>query len=193
MRQIRESGLEAFLRGLGEFGRALPLLTLGTCALSERRIVANKYQKLLAHHEAGHAVAMYELGYEVPFATVVGSEQDAGHVRTPFVAGNPVLDVVIVRAAGAAAEDIFHEKAGTGLRFIHSGLYPLDLEACRELLDQPPVYFESSKEPLELWWWIEALDLAKDLLLGKWVAVESIADQLQSHKTLDAEQIAALL
>jgi hypothetical protein len=108
------------------------------------------YKDLLAYHEAGHVVVMHAMGYESPGVSVLGSEEDGPYVTNGFAVGDPVLDLMVTLAAGAAAEDLYHESQGTGMRFYTSGICLTDFNQVADLMGEEAWGVEAPEQLIEV-------------------------------------------
>jgi hypothetical protein len=148
---------------------------------------------LLAYHEAGHVVVMHAMGYESPGVSVLESEVEGPYARNGIAAGDPALDLVVTLAAGAAAEDLYHEIQGTGMRFYTSGICLTDFTRVADLIGEDAWGVEAPEQLLEEEWWMDCMDLALSVLRANWTAVNALAEALLKHGALDRAQITAVL
>ena len=151
------------------------------------------FKDLLAYHEAGHVVLMHAKGYESPGVSVLGSEEEGPYARNGFAVGDPVLDLMVTLAAGAAAEDLYHESQGTGMRFYTSGICLTDFTRVADLIGEDAWGVEAPEQLIEEEWWMDCVDLALNVLRANWMAVNALAEALLKHGSLDGAQITALI
>ena len=151
------------------------------------------YNDLLAYHEAGHVVVMHAMGYESPGVSVLESEEEGPYARNGFAVGDPVLDLMVTLAAGAAAEDLYHESQGTGMRFYTSGICLTDFTRVADLIGEDAWGVDAPEQLLEEEWWMDYVDLALSVLRANWTAVNALAEALLKYGSLDGAQITAVI
>jgi len=151
------------------------------------------WHDLLAYHEAGHVVLMHAKGYESPSVSVLESEEEDPYARTGFAAGDPLLDLMVTLAAGAAAEDLYHEIQGTGMRFYTSGICFIDFTRVADLIGEEARVVDAPEQLLEEEWWMDCVDEAMSVLRDNWSAVNALAEALLKHGALDGAQITAVI
>jgi hypothetical protein len=145
-----------------------------------------KYNDPLAYHEAGHVVVMHAMGYESPGVSVLGSEEEGPYARSGIAAGDPAVDLVVTLAAGAAAEDLYHEIQGTGMRFYTSGICLTDFTRIADLIGEDASGVDAPEQLLDEEWWMDCVDLALlSMLRANWTAVNALAEALLKHGALD--------
>ncbi|MFN3891988.1 MAG: hypothetical protein ACK4MV_16455 [Beijerinckiaceae bacterium] len=149
---------------------------------------ARRRDLIVAHHEAGHAVAAIALGVPMRFATIVPDLEDAtlGHVR--FRSGDPDLPslghrLLIVSLAGPAAQRRFAPRSPIRVNGDSDfQLARLESETC----SSSPVAARS----LHRW----AEHESRHLVAREWVLIEHVAAALIERRTIDEaglQQIAA--
>ena len=110
-----------------------------------------KRQRVVAYHEAGHAVVAHDLGLKVDW--VERNEDGSGECRIPIPGS--VLDEAAVYAAGAMA---------VWLKFnIQAHPSPDDLHGLRRVPAEQRV---------------KAIDRAEQILRSRWAEVEALATRL---------------
>ena len=150
------------------------------------------FKDLLAYHEAGHVVVMHAKGYESPGVSVLGSEEEGPYAMTAFAVGGPLIDVMVVLAAGAA-EDLYHEIHGTGMRFYNSGICFMDLTRVANLIGEEVRDVDAPEQLLEVEWWMDCVAEAMSVLRANWTAVHALAEALLKDRALDGAQITAVI
>lgn len=136
------------------------------------RASAARQDRLVALHEAAHAVADYRFGFGVERVSIRPTEHTAGHSNSDgeWTDSWSAERAVLVQLAGYAAMMIADERDDE--RYQHSAA--TDFDEARRIL-------RWLGDESEFWAHVED---ALSFVAGEWRAIEAVASQLLEHETL---------
>jgi hypothetical protein len=151
--------------------------------------------KMIAHHEAAHAIAALALGVKLKHATIIPKNNSCGHVIIRRIWSHPPLRLMVVACAGPLAEEKYRALNGIEPNSYHGGS---DVDVIRDSLkriyiDNPGAVPDDALNFTD----VEALKIAgcraKELVDLYWAQIVSVADMLVRRKKLNEGELQRLL
>lgn len=158
---------------------------------------ANLEEKLVAVHEAGHAVMAELLSLDAEYVTIESTGMSHGHLRRRggAITASENWRELLVICAGAVAERIDSHKVNSRFRLL-SGMLPgahSEGADSKHLWDALKAHSDNLQQQLD--WYEMAYSQTEHILNNRAVrrAVESLADRLLAERTINSRAAFAII